>query len=76
MIYLTKHQRRFVKNRSVLLNTLSIIKKKVEALDIKPNSENVVFYTDFLKILDKEPQYELIQITPTPGYARVKLKSW
>ena len=50
-----------MKHRSLPSNMLSFLKKTHEARGSDPNSETVVFYTDFFKTFDRVPHYEIIQ---------------
>ena len=59
--FLTRSQHGFVKNRSVVTNILSFLKKIYEAIDENAENHVIAFYTYFSNSFDKVPHYELLQ---------------
>ena len=65
---LTRSQHGIVKNRSVVTNMLSFLKKIYKAIDKNAENHVIAFYTDFSKAFDKVPHYELLQKTSNIGF--------
>ena len=65
MIHFRKHfsicQHGFVNERSVANNMVGFLQKIFEALDDISNEQFVAFYTDFSKVFDKFPKFELMK---------------
>ena len=65
--YRFANQHGFVRKRSVLTNTLCLLKINFEAIDYSVDNEVLAFYTDVSKTLDRVLYYETLKKVSSIG---------